>query len=78
MSFPIKKIGADYVYYTTSFVIHLRKNFATKNSKTGEGGVWGVKDVWTFPEIHPFWCGQASLNLGLLIELVSSGARAFV
>ena len=55
VSFPIKKIGADYVYYTTSFVIHLRKKFATKNSKTGEGGFGGSRMFGLFPEIHPFW-----------------------
>ena len=54
------------------------KNLQQKIPKQARGGFGGSRMFGLFPEIHPFWCGQASLNLGLLIELVSSGAQAFV
>ena len=34
-----------------------------KFSEKGAGG-GGQRPFGNFPEIHPFWCGQASLRIG--------------
>ena len=53
---------ADFCHYRRYFGHEFQKKIATQLSEN-EGGAGGQRPFGTFPKIHPFWKGNASLRL---------------